>query len=527
MLVELTGNAADATVDPGGNIPEAIRVNASGQATIRVPRNASHGKGYVIYGLATPQGTLSLTNVAQVLAGATPTQANNGTARLAEIDVITSDSFAVQLSTNPVTLPAPMGEANPVRDVHADGGLAMIRIDDGRDINGVAGIDNVDLNSAGYGFENFTTQNSPGYVWQGGANVGTGAGNFVQSIDAGQLAEGRHYVTVRAFRNRDAAAGGDGGPEVFTDFKRTIYVDRLPPEAAIVSFNPYASDPNNPNNRDLIVRSVDQTASSMHVLLDLPANLTDAQILAQVNASNEASYYDRDQFIRGQTVNFGNHAATIVTYELTGNVNIQRFAGQFTQTNYRGRGFGDMNFSNSYVLADIRATTPDNGSVEDVLYSQNNKFSSAFDVNGDGLGDNRDLFLLGDELVTNAASQDILDAYTDLLLKRGDLDGSGATGIADFETLLTSFGAATWLLDLNVDGAVNALDAETFVTELVRTVPGDFNVDGRVDAADYTVWRNNVGQGAPPWLPMATSTATWTLTTSRCGKRPTGLCVVR
>ena len=28
VLVELTGNAADATVDPGGNIPEAIRVNA-------------------------------------------------------------------------------------------------------------------------------------------------------------------------------------------------------------------------------------------------------------------------------------------------------------------------------------------------------------------------------------------------------------------------------------------------------------------------------------------------------------------
>jgi alpha-amylase len=491
VLVELTGNAADATVDPGGNIPEAVRVNASGQAMIRVPRNASHGKGYVVYGLATPQGTLSLTNVAQVLEGAIPTQANNGTARLADIDVITADSFSVQLNTTPVTLPAPMGEANPVRDVHADGSLAMIRLDEGKDINGVAGIDNIDLNSAGYGFENFTTHNAPGFVWEGGTNVGTGAGTFVQSIDAAQLAEGRHYVTVRAFRNREAATGGDGGPEVFSDFKRTIYVDRLPPEAAIVSFNPYASDPNNPNNRDLIVRSVDKTADRMHVLLDLPANLTEAQILAQVNSGNQAGYYDRDLFIRGQGVNFGNHVATIVTLEPTGNYNIQRFAGLFTQTNSRGRGFGDMNFSNSYVVGDILSNV---GSVEDILYSQNNKYSSAFDVNGDGFGDNVDLYLLGDELVANGASQAVLDAYTGLLLKRGDLNGSGATGLVDFETLLANFGPATWLFDLNVDGTVNALDAEAFVIELVRSVPGDFNVDGVVDASDYTVWRDRLGQ---------------------------------
>jgi len=296
---------------------------------------------------------------------------------------------------------------------------------------------------------------------------------------------------VRAFRNRDAATGGDGGPEVFSDFKRTIYVDRLPPEAAIISFNPYASDPNNPNNRDLIVRSVDKTADRMHVLLDLAANLTEAQILAQVNSGNQAGYYDRDLFIRGQGVNFGNHVATIVTFEPTGNFNIQRFAGLFTQTNSRGRGFGDMNFSNSYVVGDILSNV---GSVEDVLYSQNNKYSSAFDVNGDGLGDNGDLFLLGDELVANGASQAVLDAYTDLLLKRGDLNGSGATGLVDFETLLANFGPATWLFDLNVDGTVNALDAKTFVTELVRSVPGDFNVDGVVDASDYSVWRDRLGQ---------------------------------
>ena len=519
VLVELTGNAANSIVDPGGNIPEAIRVNASGQVTMRIPRNSTHGLGYVIYGLATPQGALSLTNVSQVLAGATPALATNGTARLADVDVVASDSFTVELNTTPVTLPAPMGEVNPVRDVHADGDLAMIRIDDGLDVNGVPGIDNVTLGDAGYGFENFTTQNSPGYVWSGGANVGTGSGTFAQSIDATQLSEGRHYITVRAFRHRDAATGGDGGPAVFTDFKKTIYVDRLPPEAAIVSFDPYASNPTNPNNRDLIVRSVDQTASSMHVLLDLPANLTDAEILAQVNSGNLAGYYDRDQFIRGQGVNFGNHVATIVTYEVTGNHNIQRFVGLFTQTNNKGRGFGDMNFSNSYVVGDILTNV---GSVEDVLYSQNSKYSSAFDVNGDGLGDDRDLFLLGSELVANGASQAVLDAYTGLLLKRGDLDGSGVTDLADFETLLANFGPATWLFDLNVDGTVDALDAETFVTEI---------------GAACLVISTSMASSTPPtircgvigwdrwgadWWPTATSTATWTTTIILCGRWRSG-----
>jgi hypothetical protein len=33
------------------------------------------------------------------------------------------------------------------------------------------------------------------------------------------------------------------------------------------------------------------------------------------------------------------------------------------------------------------------------------------------------------------------------------------------------------------------------VTQLALTSPGDFNLDGVVDAADYTVWRDNLGAG--------------------------------
>jgi hypothetical protein len=283
---------------------------------------------------------------------------------------------------------------------------------------------------------------------------------------------------------------------VFTDFKRTIYVDRVPPEAAIVSFDPYASAPLNPNNRDLIVESTDHTANNMHIFLDLPAGLTNAQVLAMaLGGQNDASEYDRDQWVKGFTnVTTGNHVTTVVTFEPTFNgsqgFNVQRFAGMFTDTNI-GAGFGDLNSSGTFTTSDIVGIG--NNSAEDILYSQNSKFRAAFDVSGDGLGDNRDLFLLGDELVANGASQDVLNAYTGLLLKRGDLNGSGVTNLADFELLNANFGPATWLFDLNVDGVVNALDAGTFVTELIRSVPGDFNVDGWVDAADFTVLRDRMG----------------------------------
>ena len=66
-LIELTGNATDPAIDPsqpgsgmGGQIHDMVTVNGSGQITIRIPRNVTgltaHGKGYVIYGPATPTG---------------------------------------------------------------------------------------------------------------------------------------------------------------------------------------------------------------------------------------------------------------------------------------------------------------------------------------------------------------------------------------------------------------------------------------------------------------------------------------
>ena len=60
-LVELTGNAANPTIDPHNDFPEVVVVNGDGTINVRFPRNTSpngtfHGSGYLIYGLSGTAG---------------------------------------------------------------------------------------------------------------------------------------------------------------------------------------------------------------------------------------------------------------------------------------------------------------------------------------------------------------------------------------------------------------------------------------------------------------------------------------
>ena len=393
-----------------------------------------------------------------------------------------------------MTLPTPAGESNPVRDVHADGDTALIKLNDGIDLNGSGGVDVTTPGDVAYGFENFTDTRSPGYVWNGSSNVGPGDGLYEQVIDTTGLAEGRHYITVRAFRHRDAATGGDGGPAVFTDFTQTVYVDRLPPESEVASFEPFESDPGNPNNRDLIIRSVDKTANSVHVFLDEPAATTDAELLTRVSQGEGATGdFDRDAFISGQfNVTTGNHVVTIVSFEPTGNFNVQRIAGLFTQTNL-GAGDGDLSSDGFFRPNDIIGP----GGLRDVALSQNTLFNAAADVDANGLVDNRDLFALQPIYLANAADPRVWAAFDSVLQERADLDQDGDADADDLALIYANLGADDWLLDLDVDGTVDLDDAEVFVTQLLRTSAGDYNLDGVVDAGDYAVWRENLaGVGA-------------------------------
>ena len=311
VLVELTGNAENPTVDTTGAIPSTVRVNGSGQVTLRIPRNQNingtdHGLGYVVYGLATPQGELSIVGKSSTISPDAQTAATNGTARLTAIDVVTSNTFQVRLDTDAVTLAAPLGESDPVRDRDADGDNALLKINEGLDLNGNGGVDYVTPGSVVYGFEEFLTQKQTGY------DAVDGNGLYVQTIDATALSEGYHYVTARAFRRRT-----DGGPAVFTDFRKVVYVDRLKPVIDLVSTDDVAA----------LVRSLDLTAEEVHVFVDLPSGLTDAQVLALAGSGSLASQIDRDLFSFGFASPLGGtYDLTVLTREITGTYNVQRFS---------------------------------------------------------------------------------------------------------------------------------------------------------------------------------------------------------
>lgn len=471
-LIELTGNAK------ANGLPELLTVTSDGWEQPNYVRtkflhNDDQDKGFLIYGLATPQGQLTLSNVAQAIGPDAETSWNNGSQRLSEIDVITADSFGVTLTTNAVNL------LGVVRDRDADGDNALIRIDGGLDLNGNGYVDFVTPGSVVYGFEEFVGANaskSPGYF------NADGNGLYTMQIDASQLSEGYHFIEVRAFRHRE-----DGGPAVYAPFKRTIYVDRLPPESAIDQFRPFGSFA---GDNDIWIRSVDQTADSVHVFMNLPATVSDEQILQMVaNGQGRADAIDRDIFKTGFFgIPNGNNVFTIVTFEITGNLSIQRFTG-ITPANVRGGGLGDLNHNGVFEPGDLANTSH---GFEAVLYSRNAQFNPAADLNGDGLVDNRDLFLLKNVLVSNGAGTETLDMLNQVLLRRGNINGAFGTDQWDIDALYDRvYGrvASTdlWYDDLNVDGVIDQLDVDALVYHILQTNYGDANLDRVVNRADLDI----------------------------------------
>jgi len=404
-LVELTGNAA-----AHSDIPELLVVDddtfqGPTKATVRSLRNDGQDKGYVIYGLATPesQNGLEISNVDFVLApdsttpdaGETANQAN-ARARLTPISVVSSDSFTATLATQAVTLNGTVLDGNgnvvnaSIRDRDADGDNALLRVNGGLDVNGSGGVDFVTPGSVAYGFEQFALSQS-GYA------DADGNGLYQQTIDATQLAEGMNFLTARAFRHR-----ADGGPAVFSDFKRVVYVDRLDPESEVDSF--YAIEDGINENRRIVARSTDLTADNIHVLLGVGAAVTDDTILGMLDGSTQGNRIDRDLWTRDFTgLRHGNHAVTLVTFEITGNVNVQRFGGQFVSTIF-GAGLGDLTFDGQFTVADVDAFA-------DLWATDNLAFNPAADLDGDGWITSADVDLLGDRLLAIGADGQTLSAY--------------------------------------------------------------------------------------------------------------------
>ncbi|HAY78952.1 MAG TPA: hypothetical protein DCY79_04025, partial [Planctomycetaceae bacterium] len=399
-LIELTGNASNTTVDPFNDFPEVLTVAGNGTVDLRVPRNVSpngtqHNSGYFVYGAAGPQGTLALSNVSGNITPETPTSETNGTARLTPIDVISSDTFNVTLDTIAVN------HLGSIRDQFADGDNALLKIDQGIDLNATGTVDFTTGDLAG--FEEFVTHKQPGYFEV------SGNGQYIQSIDATQLSEGRHFLEVRAFRHREP----EEGPPIYSSFRKVFYVDRLQPETAVASFDPLTPGVN--ENRELRLRSLDQTADSVHVFLDLPAALSDAEILNQLDANSQTSTIDRDLFSKNFSgLTHGNHVATVVSFEPTGNVNVQRYPGLFTSTIF-GSGLGDLNHDGAVDPTDLLL-------FQTLLTSNNTQFNAAGDFDADGDHDVQDLSLYHQQLVTDSADAVTLAAFDALVASTATLD---------------------------------------------------------------------------------------------------------
>ncbi|MEM8784017.1 MAG: PEP-CTERM sorting domain-containing protein [Planctomycetota bacterium] len=503
-LVEQTGNAAN-----NADIPEFLEVQANGSVNARFLRNDGQDQGYLIYTVPTPVSANGIEligdGVGATLAGATPPQfvggeteeeageilRQNGNARLADLRVIDGETFTVRLATQAVTLDVP-GIEGGVRDVHADGDHAVFRINGGIDANGNGAVDVVTPGDVAYGFENFLSTSNPGFDT---ATQTGGDGLYEQVVDATALPEGLNFLTVRAFRHRDTATGGDGGPAVFSEFREVLWVDLLPPEVRLETPEAFNDD----GGFDFTFVNDDDTADSVHVFRNLGASVTDPQILSLVNAGNAASDFDGGVF--GQAygdVSNGNQAFTVVTFERTGNYSIQRFTG-VEITDGLGAGFGDVNADGQIDAEDIDGSR----TLEFFVNLRNRAFNAAADPNGDGLIDTRDLLALGEVFEGEGAEAGTTEAYLEALARRGDQTDDGLLTAEDIDALFANIGTADedelWRGDLDVDGQVDLADVELLVQSFARTFVGDAQLDGVIDQADLNAVLNGWGNTGVGW----------------------------
>ena len=320
-LHELTGNAVDPEVDPADDIFDVVTVGSGGSVTIRVPRNGGvaneHNKGYVVYGPATPSGTMDITTTGGAALSLIPADPPGATflRRLTPISIVQDSQFKISLATT----------QTDAQDPNTDD-KAIFRINGGFvDLNGNAlptynpdGSVNTTENSGDYrAYENFVTVNSPLY--------GGGSGQYEQIINADDLPEGMNYVSVIAFRH----GGGALGDAVYNEWRKVIYVDR---QDADVEITPDLNCLT--GNGNISIVNPDQTATRVHAFLDLaPGDPTPI-----LGPGNQAIAWDRNRWLFPVTGLTGSHSIRVVLIEEPGGTFVSQAEHQidFTISNVPG-----------------------------------------------------------------------------------------------------------------------------------------------------------------------------------------------
>jgi len=173
-----------------------------------------------------------------------------------------------------------------------------------------------------------------------------------------------------------------------------------------------------------------------------------------LDSNSQASQIDRDLFSGDFTgLAHGNHVATVVSFEPSGNSNVQRFPGLFTST-IIGAGLGDLDtdgdFSPQADFGDAPSSYPVTRSEDGVVHI----------ATGPTLGATRDKEVDG---VHSAAAAAAADADAD-----ADADGSDEDGVVDTGADLV-VGQAGASVTVNVQNAPGGAKLDAWM---------DFNQDG-------------------------------------------------
>lgn len=344
-LYEQTGVWQDtvANLPQGGtSVPQLLTVDGNRRVLLTIPNNRNisgteHNRGYVVYGPARPQGTLSLTNVASIL------PADSGSVaqwqrRITPVEVITAPNFELQLNTTKADPAEIFAGTNPTQDGAWDD-FAVFRVNAGYgDYNGVAGDALPESRPVDGGYEPFVTQNNP-IAGPGGTRT---VGAYRQSINAANLPEGFNYISVLAYRRST-----DGTLAIFNEWREVVYNDQLPPQ---IAFDNPGTIPT--ANYEFRVMANDRATNQVYIIPNLSA-ATDALAFVQANPTqNLAPQYDRFEWRRNITnLPTGSNSITVVAFELSGRSTVQRFEGIVNRV-----GTGDVNGDTVVNLDDLYAS---------------------------------------------------------------------------------------------------------------------------------------------------------------------------
>ncbi|MFG0252238.1 MAG: hypothetical protein ACF8NJ_05120 [Phycisphaerales bacterium JB038] len=442
-LLELTGHAADAGFDPSDDLPEVLTVDGNGRVTLTVPRNSTggnqHNSGYVVYGPATPQGTLTIEGASGTIPaedpGSNPSLYDVVRARTSEIDVVSADAFTVALQTTAVILPGGHGV-----DVEAGGDSAILRINGGVDVTGQGFLETDPGNAVAYAFQDFVTKSSP---------LATGGdGEYRQIVDATLLPEGLHFITARCFRQRAS------GPALYTDFKRAVYIDRVGP-AVELALGPLTYEDETLLTLpffDFEATSLDGTANSLHLFVNEPDG---TDLLDLVDQSNAFGQVDRRLFERTQYgLPHGPLRLDLIAFEMSGNHSQTTVHWIVNLLNP-----GDMDGSGVLTVDDVCPFYEQLGnSLGDPGYN------AKADINLDDTVD-----------ATDAGFFRLLCERAGIDLPTADIDNDGVVGQSDLGLVLAAYGSGTG------DPGYNPI--------------ADLDTDGDVDQADLGILLAQYGQG--------------------------------